>query len=208
MRESERCYLKMGSNRVVPETPFEVDVIRQAILADKWWLIPERRPTGVIERDFLWDFLLLTRGGQAVLHTGWSPLFVVHYELGDHLEDGFFDLSVKFFETTIETTTHEPVAGFSLLAALRFREGSPPFPTGWKGTRREKFLIPSWFLVRQRANPVNLELRQGEFGGALMIAALVPFDQDAESHCLPPHVQLVDPATISRARANTTERSQ
>jgi hypothetical protein len=181
MKQSDLYDLDFGKNRIVPEAPLEVDVVRQAILADKWDLPHEQQS----RRGNRWP-LLCALGGQAVFQPEWSPDHIVHYAVGDHLEDGFFDLKVSIFGQRL-------VAGFSLVAALVF-EHHPWFQTGWQGTRRGMWLCPWWYLKRQQANPVGLVLKVAQAKGPLMVSSLS--EAAAEWDCVPPHVVLVDPSTI------------
>ncbi len=181
MKHSEKYYLNFGGNRIVPESPLEVNVIRQAILADKWDLPPEQQS----RRGARWPFLSL--GGQAVFHPEWSPIHIIHYSVGDHLDDGFFDLKANIYN-------HQRlVASFLLMAALVF-DSKPWFQAGWRGSSRNLWLCPWWFLEEQRANPVGLQLKVREAKGALMVGSLTAVG--SEWDCLPPHMVLVDPKSI------------
>jgi len=181
LKHSEKYYLDLGGNRIVPASPLEANVIRQAILADKWDLPPEQQSI----RGARWPSLC-SLGGQAVFHPEWSSLHIIHYAVGDHIEDGFFDLKVDIYCQRL-------VASFSLIAALVF-DCKPWFQTGWQGCGRSIWLCPWWFLKEHRAKPVGLQLKVHEAKGPLMLASLSV--AAAEWDCLPPHVVLVDPNTI------------
>jgi hypothetical protein len=182
LKRSEKYYLDFGGNRIVPESPFETDILRQAILADKWNLPHEQQSI----RGARWP-LLCSTGGQAVFHPEWSTSHIVHYTVGEHLDDGFFDLKVCIYGRRL-------LASFSLMAALVFKQ-KPWFQSGWQGQRRSVWVCPWWFLKEERANPVGLHLKFTQAKGALMIGSQT--EATAEWDCLPPHALLVDPSTIA-----------
>lgn len=188
MKPSDSFYSDLGGNRVVPESPLDVDVIRQAILPDRWDLsaVPRAHWGGS------WPNLCRF-GGQALYHPDWSPDFLVHYELREHLGEGFFDLQVVLHGKAL-------FASFRLLAALVFAD-HPPFQSGWQGVPRQWFLGPRWFLAGERADPRGLQLKTDVAQGPLLLDALSAVS--AESQCLPPHVLLVDPQAVFGFRKPT-----
>ena len=141
------------------------------------------------ERDHRFDSLLCQAGGQAIFHPEWSPELVIHYVIAEHLDDGFYDHKVTLYAKS----SGKEVASFHLLAALEFTE-IPPFQCSWKGTKRACYCHPAWLLNMHRANPVGLELRTHQLRGALVVSHLTI--TTAEWDALPPHVVLVDPASI------------
>lgn len=180
MNRSEKHDVEFGGNRVVPESPFEVDVVRQAILADKWDLPVEQ------QAEYARRWPLSGVGGQAVFHPEWSPKHVVHYSVGGHLDDGFFGLDVSIHG-------ERSVAGFSLLAALVV-DHKPWFQTGWQGPHRGLWMCPQWFFRARRASPVGLRLKSGVSRGVLMIGAVSKTPTEWE--CLSLHVSLVNSCTL------------
>ncbi len=184
MKPSEKYYENFGGNRVVPENRLEEEVIRQAILADKWDLAESERESFATSTAV--HFLLCSSGGVATYHPRWSPDFVVHYQIGRHRDDGFFDLTIK----TLSSKTGEPIGSVELFAALKF-EKDPPFQTGWIGPEREHHFIPFWYFNAARANSKGIKLKVNK---DIHAALFVPGDLKvaAEWHCSPPHLTLFD----------------
>jgi hypothetical protein len=184
MKPSRKYFEVFGGNRVVPESRLEEEVLRQAILGEKWDL-PEPERTA-LEAYPRFRFLLCSSGGVATYQPQWSPDFVVHYEVKRHRDDGFFDLTMKI----LSAETSEPTGSVELLAALKFQE-HPPFQTGWSGAEREHHFIPFWYFTPSRANPKGVTLKlETNVCGALFVPGDVR--PAAEWHCSPPHITLLD----------------
>lgn len=184
MKPSEKYYENFGGDRVVPEDRLEEEVLRQAILADQWDLVESEREVLAASTDF--HFSLCRSGGRATYQPQWSPDFLVHYQIGRHRDDGFFDLTIKF----LSTKTGETAGSIELYAALKLQR-HPPFQTGWSGPEREHHFIPFWYFNAAKAHSQGIRLKVNtDLQGAL----LVPGDLkiDAEWHCSPPHVILLD----------------
>jgi hypothetical protein len=185
MKPSEKYYENFGGNRVVPENRLEEQVLRQAILADKWDLAESEREA-LDTTNTTFHFLLCRSGGMATYQPQWSPDLVVHYQIGRHRDDGFFDLTMKI----LSAKTGEPTGSVELFAALKFQK-HPPFQTGWIGPEREHHFIPFWYFNAARAHSKGIKLKvERDLHGAM----LVPGDLKvgAEWHCSPPHVTLLD----------------
>jgi hypothetical protein len=184
MKPSEKYYEDFGGKRVVPETRLEEEVLRQAILGEKWDLPESERAT--LEANWRFSFRLCSSGGVATYQPQWSPDFVVHYQIDRHRDDGFFGLTMKI----LSAETSEPTGSVELLAALKFQK-HPPFQTGWSGAEREHHFVPFWYFAAGRADPKGVKLRVEEnVCGALFLPGDVR--REAEWHCSPPHITLLD----------------
>jgi len=184
MKPSERYYEDFGGNRVVPETRLEEEVVRQAILGEKWDLPESER--AALEANPRFGFLLRSSGGVATYQPKWCPDFVVHYQIDRHRDDGFFDLTMKI----LSAKTTEQTGSVKLLAALRLQK-HPPFQTGWSGAEREHHFIPFWYFAAGIADPKGVTLRvEAPVCGALFVPGDVR--REAEWHCNPPHIALLD----------------
>jgi hypothetical protein len=184
MKLSEKYYENFGGDRVVPENRLEEEVLRQAILADQWDLAESEREALAASIDF--HILLCRSGGRATYQPQWSPDFVVHYQIGPHRDDGFFDLTIKI----LSAKTGEATGSVELFAALKFQK-HPPFQTGSSGPEREYHFIPFWYFNAARTHSQGIRLKVDiDLHGVL----LVPGDLkiDGEWHCSPPHVTLLD----------------
>ena len=184
MKLSEKYYENFGGDRVVPENRLEEEVLRQAILADQWDLAESEREA--LAESTTFHFLLCSSGGVACYNPHWSQELVVHYQIGRHRDDGFFDLTIKI----LSAKTGEATGSVELFAALKFQK-HPTFQTGSSGPEREHHFIPFWYFNAARAHSQGIKLKvDRDLHGAL----LVPGDLriDAEWHCSPPHVTLLD----------------
>ena len=91
----ERHYVN-GLCTIAPETPLEVDVIRQVILPDKWDVVSE---SPIVPRLDVMN-LLLRHGGQLVFHGRWSSKLIMHYVVGELLSGEVYDLTVTVYNNT------------------------------------------------------------------------------------------------------------
>jgi hypothetical protein len=175
----------------VPESPAEVDIIRQAILADRWCVGAERYPPG--ENDPRFVGLSETFGGQTIFQPEWSAHLVVHYAIGEHFDDGFFDLSITFHSRSAA----RQLAQLHIAAALiSFRR--PLFQCPWKGPLRDAFYCPWWILLLRAADP-GLKLRNSGSTGIQHGALAMPLPRSfvkGDWDPIAPHVALIDPAQI------------
>jgi len=184
MKPSGKYYENFGGNRVVPENRLEEEVLRQAILADRWDLAESEREA--LHTSGTFHSLLCRSGGMATFQPQWSPHFVVHYHVGRHREDGFFDLTMNI----LSATTGEPTGSVEFFAALQVQKHRP-FQTGWIGPEREHYFTPRWYLNAAIAHSKGVKLKVNtEASGALLIPG--DLNVDAEWHCQPPHVILLD----------------
>ena len=85
-----------GRSLLVPESPLEVDLIRQIILPDEWDLVSETP----IESVSKFRILSWTMGGQVVFDSQWSSQLIIHYSVGEHLGNGRFNLIVTLYGET------------------------------------------------------------------------------------------------------------
>jgi hypothetical protein len=193
--------LKSGEDRtirerVLAESPLETEVLRQAILADKWDLMPEHLAMLGPDR-YVHAMRLCSGGGQAVFHPRFNQQVVWHYRVGEQFPDpvlsGFFEMRVGLFEKQLGTQ----LGDFKLFACLALLR-RPPFQTGWDGPPREFFVCPWWYFFSGRAEPHGVAFKsnvQDFDNGPLFVSSLS--ESHAEWDCLAPHACLIEQVSIA-----------
>jgi len=185
-------YDTMGSF-VVPESPLEIDIIRQMILPDRWDLVSEAPAESVLKLGTLsWRL-----GGQVVFDPQWSSQVVIHYSIGEHISNGGFNLTVNFHGT--------PPAGklgtLKLFAALRIFGLPHDFQCNFSEMARTKFFRPWWRLRANQASASAFGLRIAEGSGPFSVVKTRPTNVVSPDvnigEILPLHVVLVAPETFN-----------
>jgi hypothetical protein len=215
MREK---YYDSGLHTVAPETPLEVDVIRQVILPDKWDVVSES-PV-VPHLDVL--KLLLKNGGQLVFHGRWSSKLIMHYVVGELLLGEVYDLTV----TVYDNTSGSRIGSLQLGVCLVKVQGPHHFiywPRGRANSemKRSGFFLPQWGLLANREPALGMKIKVQEetieqpqrYTGLIANTSWQQFAISVGvSHSYPaldnieapppvsPHVILIDPDEISGDR--------
>ena len=181
----------MIRERLMAESQLETEVLRQAILADKWDLPPEHLKM-IGPECHAHAARLCSGGGQAVFHPDFSRDVVFHYRVGQQLPNGFYELQVGL----IEKRSGRPAGEFKLRSCLALLR-NPPFQTGWNGPPRQFYVCPWWYYFSNEAQPRGVVFHtdvRDFYNGALFISSLAKCH--AEWDCLPPHMQLIQPPPV------------
>ena len=176
-----------GESFVVPESPLEVDVVRQTILPDKWDLVSE--PPSESDRHY--GGLTWRVGGQVVFDPEWSSHLLIHYRLGERSGNGaFFDLTVSLHERPGASK----IGTFQLLAALRVFSTPHDFQCNFRDMKRTAFFVPWWILLPDRVSPVGVSPRNID---QRITRYFVPLGiKGSLGSLMPPHIELIDPANF------------
>jgi hypothetical protein len=187
MRKSDKYYEEFGGDRVVPETDLEIEILRNAILNDRWDFMPEHQTKDITQGAFL-----SRTGGQAIIHKTWIDSWIIHYAVEHHNDDGMFELILSFINE------RNPLQSLQIhmFAALRILR-RPPFQCGWSGSERKNFVCPWWYFYCKSEIPRSLvllpqdsEWRHGAFFVSTEIESKVEWRPPS------PHVQLIDPQSL------------
>lgn len=189
---------------VVPDSPLEVDVIRQVILPDKWDAVSE---TPIVPNRGVMKLLLL-HGGQLVFHGRWSSKLIMHYVVGGLLSGGFYDLTV----TVYDNTNGSRVGSLQLAACLAKVTGPHHYlfwPSGAanREMKRSVFFLPQWALDPNREPATGMKIRKQaetnwqQFAISVGVPHSYPqLDNIEGPPPVSPHVILIDPDEISGDR--------
>ncbi len=186
--------------RLQPESGMEVEVLRQAILADKRDLPPEQLKL-IAPHSTTFAARLCASGGQGVFHPDFHRHVVWFYQVGESGKDGFFELNV----TLVEKDGSKVRGSFRLFACLVLLR-RPPFQTGWAGSGREFFVCPWWYYFSKKAEPSGVLFQKSVRNfdnGPLFVSSLG--DARAEWDCPPPHFHLIAASSIAVNPTSTGE---
>ncbi len=207
-----------GLRTVAPESPLEVDTIRQVILPDKWDVVSEK-PV-VPHLDVL--KLLLRNGGQLVFHGRWSSKLIMHYVVGELLQGEVYDLTV----TVYDNTSGSRIGSLQLGVCLAKVRGPHHF-LFWAARQAERemkrsgFFLPQWGLLADREPARGMKMKVQEerieqpqrytgliantswqqFAISVGVAHSYPALDNIEAPPpVSPHVTLIDPDELSGDR--------
>ncbi len=184
----EAYYLDEGP-RVIPSSPLEVDILRQAILADRF-VFDTELPDTLVD-------LAIKRGGRLFYDPQWSVELIMHYAVGEHLGRGQFELTVTFYnkQTGKYSGTLQLGTALGLSAVPHDVQGA--FKKSYWRSRRSTFFLPRWCVLPDREPSADLQIKTHEKAHWRLLAFEDIHQEIREYRSVLPHVVLVDPERLT-----------
>jgi hypothetical protein len=146
-----------GLSLVVPNSPLEIDVIRQVILPDRWDVVGETRIVAhAAVMTLPWE-----KGGQLIFHPQWSSKLVMHYIVGEILSDGVFNLTITLYDVA----SGSQIGALQLGVCLAIFGLPHDFQCSFREMKRSGFFHPQWGLLPDREPALGIKIKAQE--GAL-----------------------------------------